>query len=93
MEEEVAFNDYVKSAFLPKPNEDCGNLSKQLDVSGWGWNDHPGPGEPLLSVKQRCLSPELCERGSKFDEESEICAGDLGESGNGPCGGDSGGKC
>ena len=90
LDEYVRFNDYVRSAILPKANKGCG---KHLDVSGWGRANFGGKSKKLLSVKQRCLSPKMCKDGVMFNEKSEICAGDLDGSENGPCGGDSGGKC
>ena len=98
LKKDVTLNERVGIAEIPLENEDCKQLGKNMDVTGWGF-DGSGFGlqvhDKLWTVKQECLRNSLCEANDDniaFENDSMICIGDEQTPNNSACGGDSGGK-
>ena len=101
LKKDVTFNERVGIAEIPTENEDCKQLGKDMDVTGWGLDSVEFQDEifkehdKLWTVKQECLRNSLCEAntdGIPFQEDSMICIGDEQTPANSACSEDSGGE-
>ena len=103
----VEFDGKVSAIKLPKEKESCPQ-GKNMAISGWGltwqegyvpfWppsNQSSVPARFLMTAEQKCLDVEMhCPslREMETYKDEIICAGDLKNSNNSACMGDSGGK-
>lgn len=95
--EDVEYNDKVQPIKLPQVGDDCIDLGLTMDATGWGYWKRDSNGEPvgerspvLRTVKQECLLPDYCTI-PDFNNEIQICVGDLNNPDHSACSHDSGG--
>ena len=101
----VEFDGKVSAINLPKEKQICPQ-GKNMAVSGWGrtwlegyvprWHDQSSvPARFLMTADQKCLDVEMhCPslREMETYKDEIICAGNLKNSNNSACMGDSGGN-
>ncbi|CAG9835412.1 unnamed protein product [Diabrotica balteata] len=92
--EPVRFTDFLLPACLPRRHLLYENLlGRHVDVAGWGYIDNQGRlPNSLMHIQLPIIKKQRCEEAyQKKLISSQLCIGNVGNSGRDSCAGDSGG--